>query len=172
MTQIKNLMGCAMSLLSGVEATLSDENGLEHKLNPQTESDILKVANAIDEILRSSNVKSEGQVAKLEHYRNTLKAIAPFGSRYISNRHDNYFIVQCEFDFDQLEDALEHESLDDMYDSMAIAHDADRDKFESSAIIVREIDNHVQACDLRGCWSPLADKFAVTVENWVDHYTI
>ena len=172
MSQIKNLMGCAMSLLSGQAATLLDVEGSEQELRPQSEQDILAIATAIEEVLHSSEIKSEGQVAKLEHYRNTLQAIAPFGSRYISNRHDNYFIVQCEFDFEQLEDALEHESLDDMYDSMAIAHDADRDKFESSAIIVREINSNVQACDLRGCWSPLADKFAVRVEDWIDHYTI
>jgi len=157
-----------MSLLSGQEATYDD--GVV--LSPQSEVDLLKVANDINEKLCSSEIKSEGQVAKLEHYKNTLEAIAPFGSRYISNRHDNYFIVQCEFDFDQLEDALEHGSLDDMYDSMSIAHDIERDRFESSAIIVREINNNVQACDLRGCWSPLTDKFAVTVENWVDTYTI
>ena len=157
-----------MSLLSGQEATFGD--GV--MLSPQSEADILKLAGDISDCLGSSEIKSEGQMAKLEHYKNTLEAIAPFGSRYISNRHDNYFIVQCEFDFDQLEDALEHESLDDMYDSMSIAHDIERDKFESSAIIVREISNNVQACDLRGCWNPLANKFAVTVENWVDTYTI
>lgn len=157
-----------MSLLSGQEATYNDDA----VLSPQSEADLLKVANDINLCLGNSEIKSESQVAKLEHYKNTLEAIAPFGSRYISNRHDNYFIVQCEFDFDQLEDALEHESLDDMYDSMSIAHDIERDKFESSAIIVREINNNVQACDLRGCWNPLANKFAVTVENWIDTYTI
>lgn len=165
---MRNLIGCAMSLLSGQEASYTDEL----VLSPQSEQDLLKVANDINEYLGNSEIKSESQVAKLAHYKNTLEAIAPFGSRYISNRHDNYFIVQCEFDFEQLEDALEHESLDDMYDSMSIAHDIERDKFESSAIIVREINNNVQACDLRGCWNPLADKFAVTVENWVDTYTI
>lgn len=168
MQDIRNLMGCAMSLLSGQEATYNDDA----VLSPQSEADLLKVANDINLCLGNSEIKSESQVAKLEHYKNTLEAIAPFGSRYISNRHDNYFIVQCEFDFDQLEDALEHESLDDMYDSMSIAHDIERDKFESSAIIVREINNNVQACDLRGCWNPLANKFAVTVENWIDTYTI
>ena len=157
-----------MSLLSGQEATYNEDV----ILSPQSEADLLKLASEINECLVSSEVKTEGQVAKLEHYKNTLEAVAPYGSRYISNRHDNYFIVQCEFDFDQLEDALEHESLDDMYDSMSIAHDIERDKFESSAIIVREINNNVQACDLRGCWNPLANKFAVTVENWVDTYTI
>lgn len=157
-----------MSLLSGQEATYNNDL----VLSPQSQDDLLKVANDINEYLGNSEIKSESQVAKLEHYKNTLEAVAPFGSRYISNRYDNYFIVQCEFDFEQLEDALEHESLDDMYDSMSIAHDIERDKFESSAIIVREINNNVQACDLRGCWNPLADKFAVTVENWVDTYTI
>ena len=157
-----------MSLLSGQAAVYQEDI----ELSPQNEHDLLKIAGEINQCLRSSDIKSEGQVAKLEHYKNTLEAIAPFGSRYISNRHDNYFIVQCEFDFDQLEDALEHESLDDMYDSMSIAHDIERDRFESSAIIVRNIKNNVQACDLRGCWSPLADKFAVSVENWIDTYTI
>lgn len=168
MQQIRNLMGCAMSLLSGQEAKLNDTQ----VLSPQNQQDILKLAADIGQCLASSEIKSENQLAKLEHYKLTLEAIAPFGSRYISNRHDNYFIVQCDFDFDQLEDALEHESLDDMYDSMSIAHDVERDKFESSAIIVREINNNVQACDLRGCWNPLANTFAVTVENWVDTYTI
>ncbi|NVK23670.1 MAG: hypothetical protein HWE10_01975 [Gammaproteobacteria bacterium] len=171
MHDIRNLIGCAMSLLSGQSASFSGQDD-DHKLDPQSEQDLLLVAQAIDECLRSSDIKSEGQVIKLEHFKSTLKAIAPYGSRYISNRHDNYFIIQCAFDFDLLEDALEHESLDDMYDSMSIAHDIERDKFESSAIIVREINNNVQACDLRGCWSPLADKFAVRVEDWVDHYTI
>lgn len=168
MQDMRNLIGCAMSLLSGQEATYNDDL----VLSPQSQDDLLKVANDINEYLGNSEIKSESQVAKLEHYKHTLQAVAPFGSRYISNRYDNYFIVQCEFDFEQLEDALEHESLDDMYDSMSIAHDIERDKFESSAIIVREINNNVQACDLRGCWNPLADKFAVTVENWVDTYTI
>lgn len=168
MQDMNNLLGCAMSLLSGQEATYSE--GMS--LSPQSETDLLKLANDLNDCLGNSDIKSENTVAKLEHYKNTLEAIAPFGSRYISNRHDNYFIVQCEFDFEQLEDALEHESLDDMYDSMSIAHDIERDKFESSAIIVREINNNVQACDLRGCWNPLANKFAVTVENWVDTYTI
>lgn len=168
MQDMRNLMGCAMSLLSGQEAMY----GEDIQLSPQSEADLLKLASEINECLGNSDIKSEGEVAKLEHYKHTLEAIAPFGSRYISNRHDNYFIVQCEFDFDQLEDALEHESLDDMYDSMSIAHDIERDKFESSAIIVREINNNVQACDLRGCWNPLANTFAVTVENWIDTYTI
>jgi hypothetical protein len=168
MFDMKNLMGCAMSLLSGQPA--QSDSGEE--LNPQSEKDILQVAEQINQCLCSSEIKSETQVAKLEHYKNTLEAIAPFGSRYISNRHDNYFIVQCEFDFDQLEDALEHESLEDMYDSMSIAHDVEFEKLDSSAIIVREINGNVQACDLRGCWSPLADTFAVTVENWVDKYKI
>ena len=168
MQDIRNLMGCAMSLLSGQAATTAEGS----ELSPQSESDMRELAAAINDCLCSSDIKSESQVAKLEHYKLTLEAVAPFGSRYISNRHDNYFIVQCEFDFDQLEDALEHESLDDMYDSMSIAHDIERDKFESSAIIVREINGNVQACDLRGCWNPLANKFAVTVENWIDTYTI
>ena len=157
-----------MSLLSGQSARF--DSGEE--LNPQNEQDILNLADLINQCLCSSEIKSESQVAKLEHYKHTLEAIAPFGSRYISNRHDNYFIVQCEFDFEQLEDALEHESLEDMYDSMSIAHDIELEKLESSAIIVREINGNVQACDLRGCWSPLADTFAVTVENWVDKYKI
>lgn len=157
-----------MSLTCGQEAKYIDGK----ELNPNNKDDLLMVAEEINKTLCSSEIKSEYHVARLEHYKNILEVIAPFGSRYISNRHDNYFIVQCEFDFDVLEDALEHESLDDMYDSMSIAHDIERDKFESSAIIVREVNNNVQACDLRGCWSPLADKFAVRVEDWVDHYTI
>ena len=171
MHDIKNLMGCAMSLTSGQQASFSSDSG-EDILSPQSENDLLQIANAIGECLTSSQVKSEGQILKLEHYKKTLEAIAPYGSRYISNRHDNYFIVQCAFDFEQLEDALEHETLDDMYDSMSIAHDIERDRFESSAIIVRDIDDNVQACDLRGCWSPLADTFAVRVEDWIDHYTL
>lgn len=165
---IQNVIGCAMSLLSGQSAVL--DNG--ETLSPQSEQDLQKVVDEINQHLSSSEIKSEGQMAKLEHFKHTLSAIAAFGSRYISNQFDHYFIVQCEFDFELLEDALEHESLDDMYDSMSIAHDIERDKFESTAIIIREIDGTIQACDLRGCWSPLADKFAWRVEDWVDKYSI
>lgn len=167
-TNINNLIGCAMSLLSGQEAKYTDGK----ILNPQSSDDMEYIAQEITLYLKNSSMKSEIEMQKLEHYKATLLAIAPFGSRYISNRHDHYFIVQCEFDFDLLEDALEHETLDEMYDSMSIAHDFDREEFESTAIIVRNIDNNILACDLRGCWSPLADKFAVRLEDWLDHYTI
>jgi hypothetical protein len=167
-TDINNLIGCAMSLLSGREADYVDGR----VLSPQSADDMKCIAHDITEYLKNSSMKSEVEMQKLEHYKHTLLAISPFGSRYISNRHDHYFIVQCEFDFELLEDALEHETLDDMYDSMSIAHDFNRAEFESTAIIVREMDNNILACDLRGCWSPLTDKFAVRVEDWVDHYAI
>ncbi len=157
-----------MSLLSGQNADYIDGQ----VLSPQSQQDLESVANDITQFVKNGTMKSEVEMQKLEHYKHTLLAIAPFGSRYISNRNDHYFIVQCEFDFEILEDALEFETLDDMYDSMSIAHDFDREEFESTAIIVREIDNNILACDLRGCWSPLADKFAVRVEDWVDHYAI
>lgn len=157
-----------MSLLSGQDADYIDGK----VLSPQSQQDMESVANDITQFVKNGTMKSEVEMQKLEHYKHTLLAIAPFGSRYISNRNDHYFIVQCEFDFEILEDALEFETLDDMYDSMSIAHDFDREEFESTAIIVREIDNNILACDLRGCWSPLADKFAVRVEDWVDHYAI
>jgi hypothetical protein len=165
---IQNIIGCSMSLMSGLSATTPDGRAL----SPQSEEDMLWVAEQIQKYIASSEIKSEAELQRLEHYKHTLNAIAPFGSRYISNQYDNYFIIQCEFNYNILDDALEHESLDDMYDSMSIAHDIEREKFESSAIIVRQIEGVVQACDLRGCWSPLADTFAWRVEDWVNSYTL
>lgn len=164
----QNIIGCAMSLISGQEAALLDGQ----VLSPQNKDHHQQLIHAIGELLASSDIKSNAEFERLTYLHKTLSAIAPFGSRYISNKHDHYFIVQCELDFDLLDDALEHESLDDMYDSMAIAHDVDRDRFESTAIIIRQLDGHVQACDLRGCWAPLANKFAWRLEDWINDYYI
>jgi hypothetical protein len=89
-TDINNLIGCAMSLLSGREADYVDGR----VLSPQSADDMKCIAHDITEYLKNSSMKSEVEMQKLEHYKHTLLAISTFGSRYISKRHYHYFIIQ------------------------------------------------------------------------------
>jgi hypothetical protein len=86
---IQNIIGCSMSLMSGLSATTPDGRAL----SPQSEEDMLWVAEQIQKYIASSEIKSEAELQRLEHYKHTLNAIVFFGSRYISNQYDNYFII-------------------------------------------------------------------------------
>jgi hypothetical protein len=146
---IEQLLGAMWHLANGKDALLE---GREYDCRSK---DDLK-----DVLVLSFNVKplSDNQAMLLEQYQAILKPLSECGTRFISNQFEHYFIVQCDVDFDKLEDAMEFESLEDMLESMAIVHEAEQDRLENTAVIIRRVNDQIVACDIKGCWRPYPSK--------------